>query len=135
MALPPNLKNMIEGRLTGILASMDAHQNSYISTHNGQYWQGLPTHSVTPKDGEQKLPDVGNQTPKGQDEPWPPGALNAPQPMNIRVDTYDGPFGKGYVVRAYVESEGELWVLTKQGRGNMPTEQDWKVVKTPGRIL
>jgi len=90
----------IDTRLAASMTLIETIQNDYFQEH-GRYAQALFTHSTAPADESEAAPDQLEQSPTDQDETWndlASGVMPATMLSRMKVDTYDGPSGKGYIV-------------------------------------
>lgn len=103
----PGLASMVAP--TGTMSIIDAQAMYYA--WNTRYWQGLPTHSQIPDVAAPSVPDMAASHPTDQPESWLDVDIYLPDPMSIlmRVDTYRGPGGDGYVAVSQVIVSGTLW--------------------------
>lgn len=85
-------------------------QARYFAEH-GRYWQGLPTHSLTPTAGDPLSTDIAMTHPTDQAETWADIGAYLPDLMNVslRVDVYESPEGHGYVVVAETMITETTW--------------------------
>lgn len=116
----------VDQRLDALLSQLQVRQSAYLKK-NGRYWQGLRTHDDLPKDGERK-PAQLKRRPSDQPEDWEAfgfslGAVEA----SFRVDTYDGPKGKGYTVTTEVEIEGKAYARVVNFGPEAHREAAWHV--------
>ena len=84
-------------------AELHARQNAFFD-EAGYYFQGLSTHSVMPRDGNQTAPDFPSM-PTDFPVPWPQEVFPAVMPCALRIDAYNSSIGAGYVVVLLVEIE------------------------------
>lgn len=112
-ATPP-VFNGIDVVIDSYLPRIANYQGAYVLGH-GRYFQGLWSHGDAPDEaGQPGPPDRLTARPTDQLEGF--GALwndihvgQGNLPFRFRVDTYDGPGGKGYVVTVQVRRLGELY--------------------------
>jgi hypothetical protein len=110
MATLQAIRTAVDAKLTALWPTIQAKQDTYAANHNGRYWQGILTHTVTPSDGVESLPDIGTRCPTDQlGDPWPAGIRDVTLPMALVMDVYDGPLGVGYVATVYVRVLGNLY--------------------------
>jgi hypothetical protein len=91
--------------VAGLLTTIQQRQDIYLSA-NGEYWQGLPTHtndlSYTVAVNASALANGLLLHPTDQAESWIdmyPELSTLVFPASMRIDVYDGPSGKGYVIK------------------------------------
>ena len=114
MATPQQIRDAVDAKVDLILPAVQTRQASFLPA-NGQYWQGLKTHTVEPADGVEIAPDIGTKTPTDQtDAPYPLTIRNTAMPMAIEIDVYDGPYGKGYQVILFVKIVDIVWMRVFQ---------------------
>lgn len=114
MATAAEIRQAVDTKLANLWSAIQTRQDSYFSA-NGRFWQGIRTHSATPADGTESLPDVGTAQPHYQSgAPWPTGIRTTALPMSIEVHQYDGPAGRGYQATVYVTIGGRTWTRTAQ---------------------
>jgi hypothetical protein len=112
MPLPDALRIRLEDVVDALKTKVVSRQNTYFAVH-GRYWQGARILSVTP-DGTETAVD-GTRKPSDQNENWSDFLgvdLPATLPVALRIDTYDGPQGKGYTVTAEVTYNAKTWART-----------------------
>lgn len=86
-----------------------ARQETYYG-NNGQYWQGLWTHTSPPEhtngnDGDVAPDDLANH-PTDQAESWLDffaELQGVPITASVKMDTYVGPLGPGFVAEVWVK--------------------------------
>lgn len=106
--------------------NMAAKQEKYRAAH-GRYWQGLPTHSKAPG-AASASPDRWFDTPTDQrGQPWSRMIAFSTMPYALRVDTYEGPDGAGWVMCAEVTESGQVYERC-QGDGAEMHDHAWQVV-------
>ena len=103
------IKTEVELRVQTQWGLIQQKQAQYFSAYK-RYFQGLSTHSVTPEDGAEVAPDRASDKPHYQNESWLSlGGLPATTMSSLRMDTYDGPMGQGFVFSATVKIDGVTW--------------------------
>ena len=98
--MPNEILEAIDARLEQALPLITSIQENYKAEH-GVYAQGLFTHSSTPEENEEVSPDSLSEKPTDQDAAWldlAPGLLPESMLSRMKIDTYSGPDGHGYVV-------------------------------------
>ena len=99
----------LDTRLAAFLPTIIERQEQYRSA-NGHYFQGLRTHAQPPSDGIDIAPDQVDRKPTDQLYAWSDvGPLPSQMGSSLSIDVYDGPSGKGYVVRLEVDINGTVW--------------------------
>ena len=115
MATIAQLRTRVDDFIANRLPLIVARQENF-RTNRGRYWQGLLTHTVVPAhtnsaDGD-SIADGLVQTPTDSLDNW---AAVFPEwtadsiPCALRVDIYDGPSGKGWVLFIFVRFNGQLY--------------------------
>lgn len=128
MANRRQILDVCDAKLAGIQNSIQAHQDAYAKKHDGKFFQGLRSHSVTPADGAEQRPDIGTRAPADQPEPYPAVIRNAMLPFALQVDVYDGPSGTGYTTTAMVVVEGQEWQRVDNEGAEEYRARDWAPV-------
>lgn len=96
-------------RLAMQLSRIHDAQAAHFAEH-GRYWQGLPTHSAVP-DGETDVEaDAWDRKAEGETKTWR-DIGGTPPAMRFcrRIDAYNGPGGKGYVIVLCFKRGEALW--------------------------
>lgn len=106
--VPADIDTFVDASLPG----MARWQSDYYATF-GQYAQVLWMYAIAPADGKAELPTLLDVSPTDQTwtrprAMWEYIGLQA-FPANWRVDVYDGPAGKGYVVTFETEFDKVRW--------------------------
>ena len=114
-ATPAEIKQEADTKSQTIDAEIQAFQDSYFQK-NGYYWQGLQT--------------TGDKTlkPTNEVETWSDAgiSLDPDTKYSTRVDVYDGPKGKGYVI-VYSFMDGDtLWQKGINFGPEIERGYDWK---------
>jgi len=96
-------------------ARIQARQSAYFTT-KGKYFQGLPTHASAPVHTDSAFPtpapDRLTTKPTDQAEDWLSQFSEwngMAMPSLVRMDVYDGPQGKGYVVTVEAFRGTQRW--------------------------
>ena len=120
----PEILAKCDVALVTALEQIGTYQAVFSSTKGG-YWQGLKS-STTPKDGVDVLPLLAEiAIPTDQVEGWSLDILSTPIPMSLTVDVYDGPEGKGYVVRSEVQIGADVYTMASNVGPEKHREQAW----------
>lgn len=108
------IRQKADDALAPLWVSIRNRQGVYAANHGGRYWQGLRTHAVCPADGNDVAPDRLAVKPSDIDLDWTQTGLTMPAVLcfTIRVDAYDGPFGRGFTGTAEVTINGNVWERT-----------------------
>lgn len=114
MATLQQIKDQVDAKLATLWTAIQNKEDAYF-TANGRYWQGLLTHSVTPADGTETLPNVGTNAPAYQGSPYPTAIRNVALPFVLEIHQYVCPDGtKGYQAFVYVTVLGETYSRSAQ---------------------
>ena len=108
MATPAQIRQAVDDRLAALWTAIQNKEAAYYAA-NGKYWQGLRTMSAIPADGATALPDIGTATPTDQPDSWPLALRQVAMEMALRIDTYAGAQGNGYVATVFVSINGTVW--------------------------
>jgi hypothetical protein len=133
MATLAQIKAAVETLKDTIGPVLVRRQNHYFSQH-GKYWQGILTPSTPPDDGASVVADY-TRKPTDQSESWADrfsGADSLPATLKaqIRVDTYDGPSGKGWTVTLRITKSGKTYART-WNFGPEDRDTSWADVTVP----
>ena len=114
----------LKQRLDEIITDIHNKQEAYFLTH-GRYWQGLPTHSIPPKDGVETKVTRNKVKPNDQTEDWDDFGFNvANLPFNMRVDIYESEKGFGYTITVVSDIDSKLYARST-GFGPEETDKEW----------
>jgi hypothetical protein len=130
--LPPNAPAI----LADIEADWLTHWNTIAQLQlefyflNGRPWQGLLTHSTIPADGNSAPADRLLSHPTDLTQNWIDFYSGIPTSLHyaVRIDTYDGFGGRGFVSHLYVTVAGDLWHRAIDYGGGGWTEQ-WSIAE------
>jgi hypothetical protein len=103
-------------------------QNNYYNQSQGTgYIQGLTSHSVTPANGNHEYPDLWYTAPSDFPASWETTNILpfSASPYRYRIDTYNGPWGPGFVFCAEVELSGVIWSRCLNYGGELWREMQW----------
>lgn len=104
---------------------------------NGQYFQGLITHTTRPNNGAETAPDKLNSHPTDQAEDWttflagdpangvPPINLPASLPAALIFNVYEGPLGWGWECRSEFDWAGLRYSKVWNTGPESGREADW----------
>lgn len=121
------IRDAVDTRLATLWGTIQSREDAYAAAHNGRYWQGLRSHTVTPADGATALPDIGTACPTDQPgQPWPLSIRQTAIECAIQIDVYSGPFGDGYSATVYVTVAGALWTRTAQVGPESWRQRGWR---------
>lgn len=130
MAALQTVKDAVDAKLATLWTAIQNRQDTFFAT-NGRYWEGRRTHSITPADGTETLPDIGTSSNTGSTA-WPVAIRNTALPMSIQVDAYDGPAGKGYVATIVAAIAGKTWQRSAQVGPETWRQQGWAEMSEAG---
>lgn len=104
------LPTTANAKIDAELAEIEAAQTTFFNA-NGRYWQGRMQPSIAPADGATGSCNMSDH-PTDQAQTWTDVNIVLPSlnDVALAVDVYDGPMGKGYVVRGEVMIAGARWV-------------------------
>jgi hypothetical protein len=123
------IRDTVDARLATLGTAIQSREDTYAAAHNGRYWQGIRTHSITPADGNTALPDIGTTCPTDQlGVPWPVAIRNTAIEMALQIDVYDGPLGVGYQATVYVTVLGNTYFRTQQVGPETWRQRGWAQV-------
>lgn len=133
------ITDTIDAEIALITPQIATFQASYIlqAGKGSQYYQMLWSHTTLPADGTVKTAD--NLDAKPTDRPddgtllWQTiKSTDLTSNYRIRIDTYDGPSGKGYIVIYQVEISKGLWQRSINVGPDKHFEEPWHIVE-PGQ--
>ncbi len=127
MATPAQIRDAVDAKLATLWQAVQNKEDAYFQAH-GRYWQGRRTHTVTPADGVETLPNIGTGTPTDQPDPWPLALRNSPLPMALQIDVYESPQGHGYAATVTVRIAGQDYQRTAQVGPETWREKPWHQV-------
>ena len=124
--MPPlAFRNAVQTNLQNWKANIDPRQDTFFAA-NGRYWQGVVVPATVPADGGTL---TWSATRKATDCPsWSALGNNLPASLDVQlwIDAYDGPNGKGYVYNVLVKWGAELWTRSLNMRGGETWRtRDW----------
>lgn len=101
----------VDNLLSTALTKIENYQAQY-ALQRGKYFQALWSHSTPPADGSLAAPDLLTTKPTDQLENWSTlwselELAGSRSPMRARIDVYDGPGGKGFIVTVEVIVDGQ----------------------------
>jgi hypothetical protein len=125
-----NILESIDNRIEPRLETLKNEQAAYLAA-NGEFWQGLWTHTRELVDGEDVAPD--NLDEKPHDRPLAPAwgqyvsLLPPKMRARARIDVYEGPLGRGYVLILEVRINGDLY-RKSYNEGPEAMGHDWEII-------
>lgn len=110
---PPSELATIDSLLATYLPKFSNYESNYLLT-KGRYYQALWSHSTAPANLALVAPDLLAFKPTDQLESWQSlwdtlAVIGGKSPCRMRIDVYDGPQGKGYVVTVEAILNGTSW--------------------------
>jgi len=109
-----------------LAAAIVSKQAAYLAA-NGRYFQCLSTHSEIPVDGAKTAPATDVKTDASvvsyseQSIPLPESTSCA-----VAIDNYNGPSGKGYVIRLTTNQSGKIYTKRINVGPETYRTHDWK---------
>jgi len=114
------LRLRVDNKLTNMVPTLVARQNTYASNHGGKFWQGLITFSALPAHTTSTVADsIADRLtvrPTDQDTSWSdvfPEWDSELFAAAAKIDVYDGSEGKGWVLTVYVKHNGITYYRVK----------------------
>jgi len=130
--VPVGIQNQIDTQMETLRDNLAAGQTAYLAS-NSKYWQGI-LFSAVPADGGVATPDKSKK-PTDQSESWNDFGVIIPASPKcaMAVDVYDGPDGKGYVIRGHIKIAGQEWYRVRHAVGPETWREmdDWKEIVEP----
>tara|TARA_R110000751_G_scaffold289780_1_gene396063 strand:- start:250 stop:651 length:402 start_codon:yes stop_codon:yes gene_type:complete len=124
-----------------ILGQIDSGIDTYLPiivqleekhlAENGEYWQGLFTHSNPPINESSEAPDQLGKSPTDQESSWNDiagGTIPAEMLSRIRIDTYVSPSGQGFVVIAEKIIDGKTYSKSYNVGPELERSTEWIVI-------
>lgn len=127
------------GRRADVLAFVQANlpairaaQHAHAAAHGGRFLQLLSPVAAAPAKGQRAAPDL-DRKPSDVGKGWNDlSGIALPQtlPVAVWVEVYDGPAGRGFVVRAeIVDDDGQRRAIAiNEGPETWRDSQGWQVV-------
>jgi hypothetical protein len=108
-------------------------QLQYYEMSKGRYMQGLKSHSTIPVDGVHEFPDLYLIHPTDFPASWNELRVLpfSPSPYQYWMDTYNGPFGPGFVFCVSIAINTSVYQRCMNYGGEIWREQSWTEVTTP----
>lgn len=134
MASLSAVRNAVDAQLATLWAAIQAAQDEYYAAHD-RYWQGKPTHAAdlaytAAKEGDVE-PDRIDDHPTDQAESWRdlfPQWAAVKLRAALRIDTYSGPSGDGYVGTVRVKYDGTVYERSQNSGPETERTLAWHVV-------
>lgn len=112
MATP--IRDAVDAKLAALWAAIQAHEDAFFLA-NGRYKQLLISHTITPADGVEVLPDIGTRKPGYEISGYPAAIKNVALPMALEIHQYQTPDGQvGYQAFVRVVVAGRIWQRSMQ---------------------
>jgi len=130
---PKTVRDGIDVKLDSVIANIIAFQAGEASK-SGKFYQTLWSHSQPPADGALVLPDLlysfpTDQIGKSAQAQWDAAKLPVSLDARVRVDVYDGPQGKGFVVIVQSQLNGATWPRSINYGPETYRDQGWTELK------
>lgn len=126
---PQEIRDAVDTWLAARWPTVVSRETTYASNHNGNYWQGLITHTNIPADDIAALADLLDNHPTDQLVSWNQAIPGLPTqwPMALVMDVYDGPLGKGYcgTIYIYITQLGRLYSRSQNVGPETWRTQSW----------
>ena len=121
----------IDALIDGLWPIWVQQQLAYREMTGGRYFQGLLTHSRTPAGDD--YPDRWLDHPTDQQYRWADfgGLRLSPMSFAVRMDTYTGPEGPGWVACIRAVDRGQTWQCCINYGPEVSRNTDWEVVSEP----
>jgi hypothetical protein len=121
----------IDAQITVMQPLLDQFQTDYHAVNN-RYYQALVSHSSPPN--VPQIPDSIYSTPTDQPESlayfWNYASLPDLLAWSLRIDTYSGPDGDGYVLNVETVINGETWTRSVNVGPDNWRAADWYQIVT-----
>src|SRR3989304_5055575 len=129
----PDFKS-IDMVIDAYLPKLQAYEINYLDAKGRGYMQALWSHSAPPADGALVAPDLLASKPTDQAESladlWSAVVIASGEiPVRLRIDVYDGPDGKGYVIIVECIVAARTYTRSINTGGEKWREQAWIEVK------
>src|SRR3990172_1113693 len=129
----PDFKS-IDMVIDAYLPKLQAYEINYLDAKGRGYMQALWSHSAPPADGALVAPDLLASKPTDQAESladlWSAVVIASGEiPVRLRIDVYDGPDGKGYVIIVECIVSARTYTRSINTGGEKWREQAWIEVK------
>lgn len=122
---PPGIRAKVDAIVNDLADAASAFQSVKLAAR-GRYWQGLSSHAAPPADGAASAPDRARAA-QGETENWSDAGLPLPPLMECaaRIDVYDGPSGRGYVIAGELLLAGVRYLRRIHTGPEAWREHDW----------
>ena len=123
--LPNQIKNSGDTELNILVSDLEQKQTQYVK-ENGTYWQGLRTQPSPPS--KQEISNLGSKADNGKS--WDDMEIQVPSlsRFSYRIDVYDGPSGKGYVLIIQTEEDGKMYQKSINVGSETYRGRDWTYI-------
>lgn len=131
------LRNRVDTWLTNKFTGANgliSRQNAYFAA-NGKYWQGLITHSSFPTHTTSTTGDTTADKltfhPTDQQSSWStflPEWTGENFAAAAKIDVYDGPSGKGWIVHVFVKFNGVVYERRKTFGPSTAWDFAWRIL-------
>ncbi len=130
---PKTVRDEVDVKINGVIANIIAFQAGEAGK-SGKFYQVLWSHSQPPADGNLTAPDSIDSFPTDQPgksarAQWGAAILPASLEARMRVDVYDGPQGKGFVIVVQSQLNGATWQRSINYGPETYRDQGWTELK------
>lgn len=121
---PPGIRAKVDGIVNDLVTAAAPFQAA-----KSRYWQGPATHAAPPADAAASPPDLARAA-HGETESWSEAGLPLPPLMEcaVRIDVYDGPSGRGYVIAGELLLAGVRYLRRAHAGPEAWREHGWTPV-------
>ena len=119
----------IDARIGASMETINSIQEGYRND-NGRYAQAMFTHSEAPEDENESSPDQLESHPTDQVSSWADlaqGVMPDTMLSRMKIDSYDGPRGQGYVIFLEKKINGQLYVKSINVGPEEERSKDWTI--------
>lgn len=109
-----------------------AAKQQNVAMNRDRYWQANATHSTPPAHvsarNNDAIPNLLDSGPTDETERWSnvfPNWATDPIPVSLRIDTYDGPSGKGWAIIAQFSFNGRLFEMAVNTGPESERSYEW----------
>lgn len=130
MPTPGEIRDAATTRMNNLVLLIVPKQEAYLNVR-GRYWQGIVTPATIPTDGFALALDLSRR-PTDQVERWADVASAwqvswpATSTVQLQIDVYTGPQGKGWVFTARCMLEGRIWERAVNIGPEIASAHDWE---------
>jgi hypothetical protein len=104
------IRTAVDAKLAELWPVVQTKQAAYLASR-GRYWQGIRTIAGNPPEDAAEVAVNLAAKPSYQAESWADFAIGLPATLgfSLRIDTYSGPQGKGYVGTVEAMKNGVIY--------------------------